>query len=399
MSLILKHPRAGQLVTAAGLWGYNAARQYFKDYGQERLTQAGTALGNYALDYWRGGTRGPRRRIVPGMFRRMTRRRYARRRTSRAIRRVGRRRYKARRRRSIFKRRYKRKRKRRHAKGPQNPFKNRMPSAKKIHCVIQQALANYWSHDEIFTARASVENQCAWFAQSGLDMTALQNELTTMPVYDLSAIPPAIVSRDFTGSVNWRTICFDVSTSLEVHNTYPMTCVVDVYVLLPKKDQTQSVLTDLQNSWVDIGVGTPNLTNHQLWPSMGPPFMRLWKIKAHKKMIMKSGSKMKLSYSAKDISYSPEFFDQHSRIFQAKYGSHVYLVRLQGAPCHDSVTAAQTGFPDARIQQKLSRCMKFTYAGAGSLIQRKFTNNLVPLTAASHQFQAPSTGAARVPGL
>lgn len=207
-------------------------------------------------------------------------------------------------------------------------------------------------------------NECSLESVSGSSLVKLETVVANLRYFN-PAIPGTYTTVDFTSGTQSKSVRIKMYSKLNVRNNYHVACKVDVYLCVPKNDNSISTTQAITNGYADIG--GVDIDSSLMWPTDSPQFVQLWKIAKHKSIHLKGGSECNLSFSKGYFDYDPSVYDSHNETYQKAYGSHQYLIRVSGVMAHDSVVATEEGFSKAGIDYSVVTTYTARYAAGADI--------------------------------
>lgn len=242
-------------------------------------------------------------------------------------------------------------------------YKPRKQSLKKkvraLESKVNQDLATH-TYKKAITSRAvqTSDSVVSYTQLKGMDMTELESHLGALRFYDPGT--NALVTNSIvTGTYSRNLYIQNMYTKMVFRNNYRVPCTIDVYVCIPKKDTSIGPNTAMNNGFTDQN--NPDQTSTLLYPSDSDQFKDLWTIAKHKKRILEPGKQFSVTHSCGRFHYDPADYDTHNMTYQKRYGSHVYLIRLQGVLAHDQADTGQQGLAPCGVDYSQERITKIRY--------------------------------------
>lgn len=173
-----------------------------------------------------------------------------------------------------------------------------------------------------------------WLNFNGKDV--IEDVIDAVKYFDPS-VPGTLITVDLTAPTYQNevriTSCYG---GIEVRNNYLVPVRFSYYWVMPKIDTNENPEDAVTNGLTDIASAT--VTSAALFPSDSMLFTKLWKIVKSDTKLLYPGQDCSASYAVKDILYDNSLVDTHTTTFQCKMKSFALLMRIEGVPCHDSVT-------------------------------------------------------------
>lgn len=195
-------------------------------------------------------------------------------------------------------------------------------------------------------------------------LTIIEGVIDALPVFN-PALPGTYTSVDFTSGTQQKEVEIASTKSwIKLRNNSNQDIYVRVYLVQPKEDTSYNPRDTVTNGLTDMGSGltvnTPLLT-----PLDSQQFCDLYSITKSVKRKLLPGSELMMNHYVRSFQYDPSFADSHNLQFQARWGTHVYLVRLEGPIAHDATTTTNIGRMQAAVDIELGYVHTIKYeAGA-----------------------------------
>lgn len=190
------------------------------------------------------------------------------------------------------------------------------------------------------------QNQLSHVELTAVSMNSYETVLAELRFFD-SATPNTLVQASGASATYQRDYLFESSYTLaEAVNNYQVPCICTAYICTPREDTSISPVTAYTDGLTDVGA--PSSTSPLLHLTDSTQFNDLWRIARTKKKLLMPGQRMKISYSNKNIMYSPAVYDTHSLTRQRRFGCYDVIFRCEGVLAHDTI-ADQQGFSAAGV--------------------------------------------------
>lgn len=221
----------------------------------------------------------------------------------------------------------------------------------------------------IYKTRSSERITCATnFIGSklfdGSKIGFLESAIDSLPIYD-PANPSTYQFVNFNTGTQQKQIEFaSTFTTLTFRNNYRVPVRVRVYLCIPREDTSLTPEQAMTNGLVDVGSGL-NVNTPMITPYDAPQFNDLWKVAKMKKVVLQPSSTSSISNVVGSFMFDPSFVDSHNLDYQGRYGSHAYLIRVEGVVAHDSVQTSEQGNAGAGVDvQRMTKYVIKYEAGA-----------------------------------
>jgi len=211
---------------------------------------------------------------------------------------------------------------------------------------------------------ANAQNAATIADYNAFTTTTLETSLANLRYYDPAAPATLVTADGNTGSYS-RQFYFDkLNSTIEVANNYKVNCELRVYYVTPREDTSITSVNAVAQGLADQG--NPSTTGLCMFPTDSEQFRKLWHIQMSKHKELKPGQSIKMNFSPKDFNYDPSNVDSHSLLYQNRYQSGAWMIRLQGALSHDNA-ADQQGFDNAGVDISVRTTLRITYDAGVSL--------------------------------
>lgn len=200
-------------------------------------------------------------------------------------------------------------------------------------------------HDRQTYAAKSAVNQQVHQLGYAVRTTELESVLAQLRFFDIAAPATLVNASGAVGTYSREYLFKTIYSRLEFMNNYQIPCKVTIYVCCPKEDTSITPTTAFTDGLADQG--NPASTSPMVHLTDSIQFTRLWRICKRKSRVLMPGRRLTLSMSVKDIMYDPSLVDSHALIYQPKYRSYQFVVRVEGVIAHDSAVATEQGFAAA----------------------------------------------------
>lgn len=203
------------------------------------------------------------------------------------------------------------------------------------------------------------QNQAQIIANS---TSTIETVLAQLRYYDPSNPSTLVTASGVTGTFSKDFLITRSYYKLVVQNNYQVPCHVTIYLCRPKEDTSIGPQTAFTEGLTDVGNPSANSTLVYLTDS--EIFQDLWKVENSEKKYLQPGEFCTLAVGDKKYTYDPSVVDSHALSYQSQYKAAVYVLRVEGPLCHDSV-ADQQGTGQGGVDYQLNRTFEVEYqAGA-----------------------------------
>lgn len=259
----------------------------------------------------------------------------------------------------------------RYAKNIKTTKPRRKPSlTKQVKAIKKTLKADQARHtfkiSEAGPLSASVA-KCNHRAFSLGTISNLQTAMAGFRYYDPSNPANPITSDASTGTYSRHVHCLGITYSITARNNYQVPCKYKIYQVTPKADTSIDAITYFTNGITDQVQTT--LTKDDTLPQIHlteiDAFMSQWKVKLLKSGILEAGRQVSATFKTKAFEFDPSVFDTHNLEYQTKYGSGLFIVRVEGVIGHDTTVADYTTL-QAGIDLEGTRIYKFVYDGGAN---------------------------------
>lgn len=206
---------------------------------------------------------------------------------------------------------------------------------------------------------------------SPVTTTELESALTAVPYFSGGVLGNINLTDDaFQRKVLFKTI----SASLTIRNNRITPCEARVYVFKAKTDTGLSPTTLFSTGLADqMDASQPN--HPMLYPSDVEQVKSLWtQVKCYKKKL-NAGQEMEVTHSEKDIKYDTSLTDTHGDLYQKGFKSFVFVVRIEGRPCHKTDGSDVIGSCPSKLTILMDTVKKIEYDSGSNGTRRIITVN------------------------
>lgn len=184
------------------------------------------------------------------------------------------------------------------------------------------------------TIAAVGQAKYGWININGKDI--IEDAINSVKFFDPD-VPGTLQNVDLTAPAFQNEVRLTkVFGGFDCMNNYKVPVKFSYYFVLPKIDTNENPQNAVSNGFTDISDGSN--TDVLLYPSDSQLFSKLWKTVKSGTKLLYPGQMCSDGYSVKDILYDNSLVDTHTTTHQMKLKSLAILIRVEGVPCHDSVT-------------------------------------------------------------
>ncbi len=206
----------------------------------------------------------------------------------------------------------------------------------------------------------------------GSQSTFLELVLAQLRYYDHEAPSALTTASGITGTYQKEFYFSRNYAKIMVRNNYQVPCKVTLYAVTPKGDTSLAPQTAFTQGLSDVG--NPTATSPLVYLTDSELFNDLWRIEKSKDFYIMPGTEASLSHSTKSFQYDPSMFDDHNLLYQKKFGSFAFIVRLTGVLAHDTVVTTEQTTIQAGVDVQIDSTWVVKYA-AGVDIKFVFIDN------------------------
>lgn len=235
----------------------------------------------------------------------------------------------------------------------------RKPKTKSLKAKVQKLehkvnadLAKHTFKKSISFTKDCSYSVAATSSTHGYWMGELEGALASLRYYD-PGTNALVTNSGVSGSFSNTIYIASVWTKCIMRNNYKVPVDITCYVVVPKKDTSINPETAYQQGLLDQK--GPSNTSTLMYPTDSEQFNDLYTIKKKVHKILEPGKQCSISYSVGGFYYDPADYDAHALNYQKKYGSHLYLFRLQGVMSHDSVVTNEIGLCQSQVDCAVER--------------------------------------------
>lgn len=224
------------------------------------------------------------------------------------------------------------------------------------------------------TAVGSNANESVFFSIGSWGISEIEASMAYLRYYDPS-VPGTLVTADASTGTYQREIHIEsVQERLTIRNNYQIPLIYTVYLCTPKDDTSVLPESWLSNGVTDQVVTGGSATSPLLYPTDISMVTKNWKLKRVRYGLLQPGSEVHAMASFGPFNYDPALADTHTMQFQAKFKGHVWGVRFEGRPGHDT-TASEFLITQCAAEVMNDRKVVITYDAGTNLDDLSFDNN------------------------
>lgn len=183
---------------------------------------------------------------------------------------------------------------------------------------------------------------------AGSTTTRIETFLANLRFYN-PAVPGTLTTADLTtGTYNRVVHIKNMYVGLKLMNNYQVPCNIKVYLCTPKGDTSIDPVTYYENGITDQVISGGDKTTPGISMTEIDDLKKQFNIKLLKDVLLDAGSSVSVAHSSGAFDYDPSLVDSHSLLFQKKFRSFTFVVRIQGVMGHDN-TALEYSNLQARV--------------------------------------------------
>lgn len=214
-------------------------------------------------------------------------------------------------------------------------------------------------------AVGSQPGEMTQFALTSINTTALENAMSSIRYYNPAT--NALVTNNVSGNSYTQMIHFKyVHQKITIRNNYQVPAKVTLYSTIPRADTNSNSVTFYVAGLNDQTIGP--ITS--LSPLMYLTDLKIvndnWSIKKVFTKVLQPGQECYGSWTSKSFDYDPSNVDSHASQYQAKYGAHQFVLRVEGCIAHDTV-ASEYLTTEARVDTLLDTKYHILYDAGANL--------------------------------
>ncbi len=198
------------------------------------------------------------------------------------------------------------------------------------------------------------------------------------------------------GTIQKEILIDRMDFSLTIKANYLIGCQYDIYLCMLKSD-TDLTPEALYTTGITL-ISNATVSNPLMYPTDVPLLKDIWSTKRVKSGILRPGQQVTCFHRSRPFSYDPSLSDNQTELYQVRFRSMAYLLRIHGLIAHDSMVGDQQGLAPAQVDWMTTDVLQCRYnAGAKVLYYETagqggdtFTNNGIVTyrPAAANQFIA-----------
>lgn len=205
-----------------------------------------------------------------------------------------------------------------------------------------------------------------------VNITRLETAMSQLRYLDPGTNGVVTLNRS-SGTYGRQILVKSISSSIELRNNFGVPANVRVYVMRPRKDGSLSPKTTVTLGIASQAVGTVSATNPLYFPTDSLQFKSLWSIEKTVDRFLVPGGQFSVSTVRAPFNYNASLSDNHTDVYQHKYGACVFMVRIQGVNAH-STGASTTGLSKCGVDYIVKNKYTFVYDGGTNLDDHSITS-------------------------
>lgn len=237
--------------------------------------------------------------------------------------------------------------------------------SKKVNKLTKKVNINYSRFDSFQNdaySLASAINRCNYGSYDLTTPGSIEAALAKLPY----ANPADFATKDDLNTLGMsKPAKWHVKTHARhcIRNNYLHPVTVDIYVVQPKVDTSNSPSTSVTTGLTAMeGESAVVTTSPSFYPTTSKYFVDAWKILRHEKRVLEAGAEFIVSHNETYPNYDHKFVDVNTATYLKRY-SRVLLVRIQGVCSHDVTTATNVGWGEAQVDMIVQRKVTVLYPG------------------------------------
>lgn len=206
-------------------------------------------------------------------------------------------------------------------------------------------------------------NHTSW----GFSSNAIETFSANLRFYDPAA-PATLVTADPNTGTYARDINFkNVYVKLLMRNNYQVPARVKVYLCKVKNDTNDAILTTYTNAITDQVINASvDETDALIHLTDIERVKENWNIDCVVDKVLEPGQEATASHSTGSFAYDPSHLDQNSDIYQKRFKSFIFVVRVEGVLGHDTTVATEQSLLLAGVDTMLSYKSVIEYNSGGA---------------------------------
>lgn len=190
-------------------------------------------------------------------------------------------------------------------------------------------------------------------------LSMIETAMANFRYYD-PAVPGTLVTANAsTGTYSRDVMVNSIYSKIECANNYQVPCNIKIY-LCSVKGQTDNTPTALLAA-NDQVIGGSAVTNPHVFLSEIESIKDQWSIDCVVDKLLYPGQFCTAKHAVSKFQYDPAHSDGEAAVYQKKFKSFVWVIRIEGVLGHDTAVATEQTTLSAAIDIQYSSIMKFEY--------------------------------------
>lgn len=208
---------------------------------------------------------------------------------------------------------------------------------------------------------------------NAMTTATIERCLNKLKYYDIATPETLVVAAANLGTYTKDFYISRTYSKITVRNNYQVPCKVKVFVCVPKVDTAINAETAFTNGLTDSG--NPTATSPLVQLTDSQQFNDLYRIEKSKSVLMEAGDECVMSYGFKPFLYDPALVDSQTQTYQVRYGTCIFVVRIEGVLGHDTVVTTEQSTLQVGVDVMYETMIECKYAAGIDLYTVSIVNN------------------------
>lgn len=220
-------------------------------------------------------------------------------------------------------------------------------NASRISKLSKMVEADMGTH--IWRARSTgacvAAQNLAAYHESAVSTNTVETALTNLKYYNPSTPGTLTTASAASGTYAKEFLITNFYSKITVRNNYQVPAKITIYCVVPKDDTSVLPVTAFVNGLADVG--NPSSTSQLVHLTDSILFTDMYRIVSSVKKVLNPGQQADSVYAGKPFTFDPHHVDTHSLTYQARYNSHLFIIRCEGVLGHDNALSEYGTLPAA----------------------------------------------------